>query len=66
MTETRTEYETEQGDRPPLGTLLVGWSGDTSLDDARAGFVARFGHEPEWIIRYDGAVLAGPVRESDA
>jgi len=39
-----------RGDRPPLGTLLVGWSGDTSLDDARDGFVERFGHEPEWNV----------------
>ena len=62
MSERRVPYETE---RPPSGTLLMGWTADVSLDDAESAFRERFGYEPRWIIRTAGAVLAGPVREGE-
>ena len=62
MSERRERYET---DKPPLGTVMVGWTADISLDDAESAFRARFGYEPRWIIRTAGAVLAGPVREGE-
>lgn len=38
-----------------------GFSPDTTDEEARAAFVARFGREPARIVRARNLVLAGPI-----
>ncbi len=56
---TATLFDVARDDGP---VFFRGFSPDTSDDDARAAFVARFGVQPERIMRAaGGVVLVGPV-----
>ncbi|HPI31667.1 MAG TPA: hypothetical protein PLR32_00015 [candidate division Zixibacteria bacterium] len=55
---TGTLFDVARDDGP---VFFRGFSVDTSDDDARAAFVARFGVQPERIIRGPAVVLVGPV-----
>lgn len=57
---THTLFDTTQADsdRP---TYYRGFTPDTSDDEARAAFVARFGVAPARILRQRTVVLVGPV-----
>lgn len=55
---TATLFDVARDDGP---VFFRGFTPDTSDDDARAAFVARFGVQPERIIRGRSVVLVGPV-----
>ena len=42
-----------------------GYRLDTTDEAARAAFVAKFGHEPQEVLRTGSAVLAGPLTVAD-
>lgn len=56
---TGTLWDVAREEARPV--FFRGFSVDTSDADARAAFVARFGVQPERIIRGPAVVLVGPV-----
>lgn len=48
------------------GRTFLGFSGDTSVEQARKVFRDRYGHDPDLVGTSLGNVLAGPVPNQEA
>ena len=65
MTERSETYETERGDRPPLGTPCVLYPAWVTASKACDSFREKHGYYPEWLKVTGGGILAGPVRRGE-
>ena len=50
--------------RPEL--IWMGFTPDTHFDVAERIFTERYGHKPQTELRTPGALLIGPIEETDA
>ena len=63
MTEHRPPWPADP--TPVDRGLWQGYGVLTSEADARAAFLAKYGHPPKLVERTGGGVMAGPIEEGD-